>query len=215
MQTSMVIEGLLEHVKDTILREFTIIPTFVFDDSLDFRERAVQYLAREGVFQTLEGETPSEWALFIWTRSPIVTPSQVIRPHQVPYSNTMNDVLHGEFNHRLAQVDITCKIVSNSIEMSETMEEHMFVHGGERIDFVVDYGGVLGKIQCAAEAQASTNFEAEDLDGNGTVVAVSMDISLTYPVLIHQEEFANIANIPATFNPSGNKFGEKDDLAVD
>ncbi len=195
MQTSMVIEGLLNHIKNTVLTEFNIIETFVFDDSLDFRERAVQYLSREGVFQSLEAETPDQWSIFIWTRSPLVNPATVVRPHKVSYSDNFDKVSNGEFDHRLAQIDITCKLVSNSIELAETMEEYLFVYGGEHIDFVVDYGNVIGNIRCSAEAQASTNFEAEDLNGNGTVVAVSMDISITYPVLINKDEKPNIFHI--------------------
>jgi len=195
MQTSMVIEGLLGHIKDTTLGDFNILETFVFDDSLDFRARAIQYLTREGIFQTLESETPDEWSLFIWTRSPLTNPQQVIRSNKITYSDNKDKMSDGTFDHRLAQIDISCKLVSNSIELSETIEEYLFVYGGEHIKFSVDYGGVIGIVECSAEAQASTNFETEDLDGNGTVVAVSLDMSITYPVLIHKKSGSNIEKI--------------------
>lgn len=194
MQTSMVIESLLNHIKNSTLGEFTIEPNFVFDDSLDFRERAVQYITRNGVFEKVEGEVPSEWSIFIWTRSPIVSTDQVLRPHKAPYIDILSGASYGRYSHRLAQVDISCKIVSNSIELSETIEEHMFVLGGESVTFDVDYGE-LGVFTCSAVASASTNFEVTSLESNGTIVAVSFDVSITYPLLILKKEFKNIQEI--------------------
>ena len=195
MQTSMVIESLLDYVSENILSEFEILKPYVFDDSLNFRERAVQYLTRKGVFQTLEGETPDTWTMFIWTRSPLTPPPASQRYHSVPFALNPQDTLIGEYEQRTAQIDITCKMVCNNIEQAETMEEHMFVKGGDRISFEVDYGAPLGKMRCSAEALASTNFEVEDLDGNGTVVAVSMDLSIYYPVFAKKVEYQPILEI--------------------
>lgn len=196
MVTTKVITGLLNHVKDVTLSQFSIENYFVYDPNLDFSERAKQYISRQGIFQTLEGEVPDTWAIIVWSRSGIEKPPQTMRQHRVPLSST-NDLqnLDSESEMRVGQISIDFKIITNNMEYAEDIEETLYVRAGESIDFEADYGATFGLHRCASEAEAPTSFETVDIESHGSVTAVATTFNVSYPVYLPVTSAKNILDI--------------------
>jgi len=190
MVTSKIIGSYLGFLKDNLLSNFSVEPTFVYDESLDFRQRAVQYVTRSGIFQADEGSLPNNWSIIVWSRGSLETPPVAGRLHNnIAYYNSGSSILNGEYKGKLAQCIVSCKVVTNRIETAETIEELLFVQGSETVSFKTDYGENIGLIDCSAAPMVVTDFQSEDLEGNGTIVAISFDVTLFFPIFINPIEF--------------------------
>ena len=141
MNVSVAITGFLNHIKEETLNHFDILDIFVYDENLDFRGRASQYISREGIFQQIEGGTPNDWIFIIWNRGSLMTNDT---SHNRIVSVTLDSANLGEIDSdvimRMAKVDIELKIVTNNIDIAENIEEWLHVLSGESVSFEADYG---------------------------------------------------------------------------
>lgn len=201
MVTSKVISGFLDHIRLETLPEFAIENFYVYDDSLDFAERAVQYVARTGAYQKLEGKPPETWAIIIWSRGSITAPDQFQRRNrQVPLSTTKDlENLDMIIDERMGLIEVNFKVVTNNMEYAETIEEYLYVRNGESVVVEIDYGDELGKFMVGANTQSSTTFEAAPLESSGTVIAVGCNLSISYPIFLLSSPYKNITMIVNTF----------------
>jgi hypothetical protein len=186
LNVSNAVVGYLNRIKDGILAHFDVLDTFIYDESLDFRGRASQYLARESVFQKLEGETPKDWVFIIWNRGSISESGLNNRVQEIQYeSPDAGYPGHADSTvlYRLASIDIELKIVTNNISIAEYIEEYLYVLVGELATFDADYGE-YGIWKCAATPAKTTSFEKEDINELGPVIGVGLSTALEFPVLL-------------------------------
>lgn len=196
MNTSRAIIGLLDTVRNTTLKHFDVLDTYIYDESLDFRGRASQYIAREDVFQQLEGTPPKDWIFIIWNRSSLMSSNYNNRPLGITVNSLDNDAPHADSttNMRMASLDVEMKIVTNNIEIAETIEEHLYVNTGEFVVYEADYGS-LGKITCSAQPDTDTSWEKEDINEVGPVIGIGITININFPVIMPPEIASVIESI--------------------
>jgi len=200
MNVSSAILGLLDFIKDDLLQKFEVVDTFIYDENLDFRGRASQYISRTGIFQRAEGETPKDWILLIWNRSSINDSNYNNRPYAVTarFDNLTSldeeDYPNSTALTRLASIDVEIKMTTNNINIAERLEEYFYVKSGEMIDFEADYGDI-GLVRCSAQPSRTTTFEKEDMNELGPVIAVGLTVNLNFPVVLDFELAPVIENI--------------------
>jgi hypothetical protein len=196
MHVSSAITGFLNYVKDVTLDHFEIIDIFVYDENLDFRGRASQFIAREGIFQKFEGEDPKDWIFIIWNRGSL-------QPNDTSHSRIMDvtmglndsDVIDSEVRMRMVKLDIELKIVTNNIDIAETLEEWLHIRSGELLTFSADYGTEFGIMECSAEADMSTTFEKEDINELGSLMSVGTTATISFPIFLVPNEAKIIKHI--------------------
>jgi len=188
MNTSCAILGLLDKVRTTTLKHFQVLDTYIYDENLDFRGRASQYYAREGVFSQIEGVPPNDWIFIIWNRSSISASNFNNRPISATANsfglNSGNPDSKTTF--RMASLDVGFKIVTNNIEISETIEEHLYVNAGEFVVFEADYGS-LGTFTCSSQSDKTVSWDKEDINEVGPVMGVGIYLNINYPVIMPAE----------------------------
>lgn len=184
MNTSKAIIGLLDKIRTTTLQHFEVLDAYIYDETLDFRGRASQYIARQDVFQQLEGKPPKNWVFMIWNRSSLMNSNYNNRPMEITIDSTgVGTHADSTTNMRMASLDIELKIVTNNIEIAETIEEHLYVNTGEFVVFEADYGE-HGIITCSAQPDTTTSFEKEDIQEVGPVIGIGTTININYPVIM-------------------------------
>ncbi len=189
MNVSSVIIGLLDKLRNDTLKHFTVMDTYIYDETLDFRGRASQWLAREGIFQREEGETPKDWVFIIWNRGSLSPSNYNNKPSRVTVNTTplAMDYADAETTMRMASLDIGIKVVTNNMSIAETIEEHLYVNTGEFEVFDADYGDPIGVIKCSAQPNTTTSFEKEDLASLGPVIGIGLSLNLNFPVIMPLE----------------------------
>ena len=178
--------GLLDHLKETTLQYFEVLDTYIYDETLDFRGRASQWVAREGIFEFAEGEVPKDWVFIIWNRSSLQEANWNNRPMQVTANfedPSTSDQANATTNMRMASLDVEIKIVTNNIGIAEQIEEHLYVNTGEFLVFDADYGE-NGIFNLSAQPSTTTTFEKEDLVELGPVMAVGLQVNINFPVIM-------------------------------
>ena len=188
MNISAAIVAFLDTIKDTTLKHFDVIDTYVYDESLDFRGRASQFIARESVFQKEEGEPPKNWVFIIWNRGNLMPSNYNNRPYVLTMDSTKTDAPHADSiaTMRWASMDIELKIVTNNMEIGETIEEHLYVNSAEFTTFVVDLGA-NGLIDCSAQPEKTNTFEKEDIQEVGSVIGIGLSVNINFPVIMPEE----------------------------
>lgn len=201
MTTSNVILSYLNHVKDGPLAGFPIENIFVFDESMDFSERAVQYITRKGPYQKLEGTPPDAWVIIIWNRGSLTT-SDLNRAMMVTVAREDDpDRLEGEAKFRMAKLTVDMKFITNSIELAETMEEYLHVLSGEPISFEFSLPR-FGTFRASADGETSTEFEKQEISEYGSLTSVSLSTTLNYPIILP----VNVVPDILTINPTTTAF---------
>ena len=196
MNVSAAILGFLNHVKDVTLEPFEILDVFVYDENLDFRGRASQYIAREGIFQKLEGRPPKDWIFIIWNRGSLSTNSSSHnRILDVSLGINDPDVIDAEVRMRMAMIDVELKIVTNNIDIAENIEEWLHVMSGELLTFDADYGDPLGIMDCSIDADTTTTFEKEDLNEVGSLMSVGITGVISFPIFLKPKQASIIEHI--------------------
>lgn len=197
MNVSAAILGYLNFIKDQTLSHFDILDVFVFDESLDFRGRASQYIAREGVFQKEEGTPPKDWIFIIWNRGSLSTNDT---SHNRVLNVTLPEISGGEYidsisTMRMATLSLELKIVTNNIELAEEIEEWLHVLSGELVSFEADYGEPFGIINCSSQAETSTTFEKEDINEVGSTMAIGLQADISFPIILAPKKAKIIKHI--------------------
>ena len=189
MNVSKAITGFLYHIKDNTLSHFDLLDVFVYDEGLDFRGRASQYIAREGIFQQIEGQTPNDWAFIIWNRGGLTSnDTSHNRILEVSLGQVDRDIIDSTVTMRMAKVDVEIKIVTNNIELAENIEEWLHVLSGETVVFTADYGTPFDDMECSAEPDASTSFDKEDLNEVGSVISIGLSSTISFPVFLDPKQ---------------------------
>lgn len=186
MNVSYVIQGLLDKVRTETLSHFTVLDSYIYDENLDFRGRASQWLAREGIFQKYEGEIPNDWVFIIWNRSSIQNSNYNNRPMQMKVAtpNSPDGKADAISTYRSASINVGFKIVTNNMNIAETIEEHLYVNTGELTTFAASYEVFGVDVECSASPDTTTTFEKEDLNELGPVIGVGVDIVVEFPVIM-------------------------------
>jgi len=185
MNVSSAVVGYLDYMKDVILESFDILDTYVYDENLDFRGRASQFIAREGVFQKLEGEQPKDWVFIIWNRGSLVTnDTSHNRVMKISVGTVNKNLVDSESVMRMAKLDVEMKIVTNNIDIAERIEEWLHVLSGETVTFEADYGSELGVMKCSVDADTTTSFEKEDLAEVGSTMSIGLQATISFPVIL-------------------------------
>jgi len=185
MNVSSAIIGYLNHIRLETLSEFTILDNYIYDESLDFRGRASQFIAREDVFQKLEGKAPKDWIFIIWNRGSLITnDTSHNRPLRVTVGTIDPKKIDSECKVRMGKIDVEMKIVTNNIEIAERIEEWLHVLAGESVVYEADYGTELGVMKCSIDSEASTSFEKEDLAEVGSTISIGLQATISFPVII-------------------------------
>jgi len=184
MNVNSAIGGLLSHIKDVTLSSFSILDMFIYDEQLDFSRRAKQYITRESVFQQVEGGTQNDWVFIIWNRGDLQTNSTSHnRPLSVSVGTIDPNLIDSEVKMRMASMEIEMKIITNNIDLAERIEEYLHVECGETTTYQADYG-VLGIMECSADAESSTSFEKEEIESHGSVISVGLNSTISFPVFL-------------------------------
>jgi len=198
MMTTNAILGYLTYVSTTTLSKFTIENIYVYDESLNFTERAIQYITRSGPFAKIEGEVPETWVILIWSRGSLVKSDINGRPMTV--SIGLENSINGESKFRMADLDVTLKYVTNSIELAEDIEEYLHVLAEENVSF--PFSDVnFGDFRASAKPGATTEFEKEETASNGSVSSVTLNATITYPIILPKQEVKDIRVINHTVQP--------------
>ena len=184
MMTSNAIIGYLNHLNDITLGDFVIEDTYVFDESLDFAARAIQYVTRQGAYEKVEGTVPDTWVIMIWSRGSLDTSVVNNRTQTITVPDlTETDRLEGYSNYRMASLPVTCKFVTNSIELAEDIEEYLFVLADEYASYAFT-APRFGDFRAAALTDANVEFEKEDTESYGSITAVTLNASISFPVIL-------------------------------
>lgn len=187
MNVSYAVKGILEKVRTETLKHFDVLDIYIYDETLDFRGRASQWIAREGVFQQFEGEMAKDWIFIIWNRSSLQKSNYQNRPMEVSANMTdPNGYADSRTTMRMASLDVEFKIVTNNIGIAEQIEEHLYVNTGELTTFDADYAE-LGIMKCSAQPDSTTTFEKEDLNELGPVNSVGLQLNINFPVIMPME----------------------------
>lgn len=196
MNVSKAISGFLSHIKDNTLSHFDLLDVFVYDEGLDFRGRASQYIAREGVFQQMEGSSPNDWVFIIWNRSGLTSnDTSHNRILEVTIGQIDPNIIDTSVTMRMAKVDVEIKVVTNNIELAENIEEWLHVLNGETIAFSADYGAPFDVMECSAEADSTTSFDKEDLNEVGSVISIGLSSTISFPVFLDPKQAKIIKHI--------------------
>lgn len=191
MNTSSAIKGILDKVRIETLKHFEVLDIYIYDENLDFRGRASQWIAREGVFQQYEGQMAKDWIFIIWNRSSLQKSNYQNRPMEITASlNDPDGHVNSRTTVRMASLDVEFKIVTNNIGIAEQIEEHLYVNTGELTTFKADYGE-LGIMNCSAQPDSTTSFEKEDLNETGPVNSIGLQLNINFPVIMPME-MANV-----------------------
>lgn len=184
--TEAAIVGLLDKVRLSTLEHFTVLDTYIYDEGLDFRGRASQFITREGIFQQLEGKPSNDWVFIIWNRSSLQNSNYNNRPIEISANFEDPDGpnrANSTANMRMASLDIEFKIVTNNMSIAESIEEHLYVNTGEFLVYEADYGD-LGIFTLGAMPGTNTSFEKEDLGENGPVIGIGLTVNIEFPVIM-------------------------------
>jgi len=194
MISSYAIVGLLDHVKNNLLKDFPVIDQFVFDENGDWGNRAIQYITREGVFAKYEGKIQDKWVLLIWNRESI-TEGQ-IHSRRI----TTSSFLEGEGGDlgvseaRMGSLPVNVSIICSDIEMAEWIEEYLFVLAGESIKYDIDIPD-FGNISVSAEHALDSSFEKLTLENNGSATKIEKTFILNYPIILPKKYHPSIGKI--------------------
>ena len=194
MMTSNAILGFLDHVKSTTLSVFPIENIYVYDDSLDFGERAIQYITRAGPYEKLETTVPTEWVIIIWNRGSLIKSDTNGRPMEITIMHDTEDRLDGISKFRMADLDVTMKFVTNSIELAEEIEEYLHVLAEESISFGFT-DDILGDFSASAKPGATTDFEKESTEQYGSITSITLNAEIVFPVILPLREEKDIQTI--------------------
>jgi hypothetical protein len=105
------------------------------------------------------------------------------------------EVIDSEVRMRMAKLDIELKIVTNNIDIAETLEEWLHIRTGELLTFSADYGTEFGIMECSAEADMSTTFEKEDINELGSLMSVGTAATISFPIFLVPNEAKIIEHI--------------------
>ncbi len=190
--TSNAILGYLNYIKNNSLPIFPIEPMFVYDESLDFSERAIQYITRKGPYAKIEGAVPDKWVILIWSRGSLIKSPTNGRPMEISLpSADDSETLVGISKFRMADLDVTIKLVTNSIEMAEDIEEYLHVLSEETVSFGFT-DSIFGDFRASGSPGATTEFEKETTAEFGSVSSVTLNASISFPVILPTREVKDI-----------------------
>jgi len=192
--TTNAILGFLDYLNTKSLTIFPIDTFYVYDESLDFAERAIQYITRKGPYSKLEGVVPEKWVILIWNRGSLIKSPTNGRAMDISIPSEVDGRIAGISKFRMADLDITCKFVTNSIEMAEDMEEYLHVLAEESISFGFN-NPIFGDFRASASPGATTDFEKETTSEYGSVSSVTLNASISFPVVLPLQNVKDIQTI--------------------
>ena len=194
MISSYAIGGLLDHIKNELLEDFPIVDQYVFDESGDWGERAIQYITREGVFAKAEGKIPDKWVLLVWNRDSLIEGQVHSRRLTASSFMTTAGTELGASQVRMGSLPVSVSIVCSDIEMAEWIEEYLFVLAGETISFEIDIPE-FGKFSVSAEAVLDATFEKLALENHGSATKIEKTFTINFPVILPKHYFPSIGGI--------------------
>jgi hypothetical protein len=197
MMTSDAILGYLDFMRTEMLSVFPIENIYVFDESLDFTERAIQYITRAGPYEKIEAKDANDWVIIIWKRDSLVSSAINGRPMEISIGSEADEtIIDSESKFRMAELGISIKLVTNNIELAEDIEEYLHVLTEEYVSYEFE-NTMFGKFMGTAMPGGTTEFEKEDTNSYGSVTSVSFVANLTYPIILPKTHRSRIERINA------------------
>ena len=184
MNVTYAIEGYLDHVKNTLLQDFSgvMLNAYIYDEALEFGNRASSFIRKQLEFQKEEGQPVTDWAFLVWNRGDLDA-SNSSRPLKISVDTDGDGIINSTTTMKTASLEIQIKIYTNSVELGETIEEYFHILSGELTSYVADYKA-FGDMKCSSNPSTTTTFEKEELNEVGSVIGIGLSASIHFPVLL-------------------------------